>query len=187
MNRPLYVILLLVALFSCNKPKEEYFSITENNRKIDSASLEMEKLGFISEVDLSQLNNNLYSMGRIHFLINDQENSYYLMDDLSYQLFLCGNESDNDSIHITENINEKLEELKPIKTNQIIEILEKYQDKIVPKNNYPPLRISFALRNDTLKGPIIRNITEFMSERNMNSYFFRRMNDIELNKSQSLK
>ena len=190
MSKSIYLTVILFSIISCNKPKEEYFSITENNRKMDSIYKEMIEQGFVAEFDINQLLNYNYSMGSIHFLIYDSVDSYYRINNLNNTLLFCGNNNEfieedlrNDSIEFSN----KIQEIKQIKTSQIIEILEKYQDIIVSKDNNPAKRISFALRNDTLKGATIRNITEFMSERNMNSYFFRRMNDIELKKTQLQK
>ena len=95
---------------------------------------------------------------------------------------MCGNVPPmtvKDSINaVNENIS-KLKKINPIETREISKILSKYQKQIFNDGSFI-LEVSFALKNDTLKGDTMYNIIEFMENNNMKSYSMRRMNNDEL-------
>lgn len=191
-----YILILLILFYSCNKDKNEinltplihkkYFSVSENDKKLDSIrSIKRNESLEIIEINTDKRYNKQYHIGGIHFLIEDSIKSYYLVNYLENPILICGNIpplSENDSIKIlTENI-EKIQKIKPIKTGEIIGILKKYENKIVLNNSHIPLLISFALKNDTIKGNSIFNILQFMEKNKMTYYEIRQMNSEELKK-----
>ena len=162
---------------------KRYFSVSENNKKIDSIeniplSHDREQLRIIKD---KRFNEN-YHTGAIHFLIINEKQSYYLINYLEPQILMCGNVSPmtvKDSINAVNESISKLKKIKPIETREICKFLSKYQ-KQTYSDGRVPLEISFALKNDTLKGDTMYNIIEFMENNNMKSYSMRRMNNDEL-------
>lgn len=152
-------------------------SIKTSSSKNDSAIL----LPIIREDN--RLNKN-YFIGGIHFLIVDENNSYYVINSLE-RLMTCGNEppfSKQDSIWFIKENSKKIENIKSIKTSEITKILEENKNAIVHTWNNLPLTISFALKNDTLNGSTMYDIISFMEKNKMYMYTIRRMNEAELNK-----
>ena len=162
---------------------KRYFSVLENNKKIDSIeniplSHDREQLRIIKDKRF----NEVYHIGAIHFLIINEKQSYYLINYLEPQILMCGNVSPmtvKDSINAVNESISKLKKIKPIETREICKFLSKYQ-KQTYSDGRVPLEISFALKNDTLKGDTMYNIIEFMENNNMKSYSMRRMNNDEL-------
>lgn len=79
--------------------------------------------------------------------------------------------------------NQLTDKIKPIRTSEIIKILQQNQKAIVNTENQNPLNISFALKNDPLKGSTMYNIIRFMENNKMKLYTIRRMNEYELEKT----
>lgn len=162
---------------------KRYFSVSENNKKIDSIeniplSHDREQLRIIKDKRF----NEVYHIGAIHFLIINEKQSYYLINYLEPQILMCGNVSPmtvKDSINTVNESISKLKKIKPIETREICKVLSNYKKQIYNDGRIP-LEISFALKNDTLKGDTMYNITEFMENNNMKSYSMRRMNNDEL-------
>ena len=162
---------------------KRYFSVSENNKKIDSIeniplSHDREQLRIIKDKRF----NEVYHIGAIHFLIINEKQSYYLINYLEPQILMCGNVPPmtvKDSINTVNESISKLKKIKPIETREICKFLSKYQ-KQTYSDGRVPLEISFALKNDTLKGDTMYNIIEFMENNNMKSYSMRRMNNDEL-------
>ena len=162
---------------------KKYFSVSENNKKIDSIdniprSPDREQLRIIKDKRF----NEDYYIGAVHFLIINEKQSYYLINYLEPQILMCGNVSPmtvKDSINAVNESISKLKKIKPIETREICKFLSKYQ-KQTYSDGRVPLEISFALKNDTLKGDTMYNIIEFMENNNMKSYSMRRMNNDEL-------
>ena len=162
---------------------KRYFSVSENNKKIDSIeniplSHDREQLRIIKDKRF----NEVYHIGAIHFLIINEKQSYYLINYLEPQILMCGKVSPmtvKDSINAVNESISKLKKIKPIETREICKFLSKYQ-KQTYSDGRVPLEISFALKNDTLKGDTMYNIIEFMENNNMKSYSMRRMNNDEL-------
>ena len=193
MKKIILIFINLFILLSCTeklKKKDsslivhkKYFSVSENNKKIDSIeniplSHDREQLRIIKD---KRFNEN-YHTGAIHFLIINEKQSYYLINYLEPQILMCGNVSPmtvKDSINAVYESISKLKKIKPIETREIYKFLSKYQ-KQTYSDGRVPLEISFALKNDTLKGDTMYNIIEFMENNNMKSYSMRRMNNDEL-------
>ena len=193
MKKIILIFINLFILLSCTeklKKKDsslivhkKYFSVSENNKKIDSIdniprSPDREQLRIIKDKRF----NEVYHIGAIHFLIINEKQSYYLINYLEPQILMCGNVPPmnvKDSINaVNENIS-KLKKINPIETREISKILSKYQKQIFNDGSFI-LEVSFALKNDTLKGDTMYNIIEFMENNNMKSYSMRRMNNDEL-------
>ena len=193
MKKIILIFINLFILLSCTeklKKKDssiivhkKYFSVSENNKKIDSIdniprSPDREQLRIIKDKRF----NEVYHIGAIHFLIINEKQSYYLINYLEPQILMCGNVSPmtvKDSINAVNESISKLKKIKPIETREICKVLSKYQ-KQTYSDGRVPLEISFALKNDTLKGDTMYNIIEFMENNNMKSYSMRRMNNDEL-------
>ena len=193
MKKIILIFINLFILLSCTeklKKKDsslivhkKYFSVSENNKKIDSIdniprSPDREQLRIIKDKRL----NEDYYIGAVHFLIINEKQSYYLINYLEPQILMCGNVSPmtvKDSINAVNESISKLKKIKPIETREICKFLSKYQ-KQTYSDGRVPLEISFALKNDTLKGDTMYNIIEFMENNNMKSYSMRRMNNDEL-------
>ena len=193
MKKIILIFINLFILLSCTeklKKKDsslivhkKYFSVSENNKKIDSIdniprSPDREQLRIIKDKRF----NEDYHIGAVHFLIINEKQSYYLINYLEPQILMCGNVSPmtvKDSINAVNESISKLKKIKPIETREICKFLSKYQ-KQTYSDGRVPLEISFALKNDTLKGDTMYNIIEFMENNNMKSYSMRRMNNDEL-------
>ena len=193
MKKIILIFINLFILLSCTeklKKKDSnlivhkrYFSVSENNKKIDSIeniplSPDREQLRIIKDKRF----NEDYYIGAVHFLIINEKQSYYLINYLEPQILMCGNVSPmtvKDSINAVNESISKLKKIKPIETREICKFLSKYQ-KQTYSDGRVPLEISFALKNDTLKGDTMYNIIEFMENNNMKSYSMRRMNNDEL-------
>ena len=162
---------------------KRYFSVSENNKKIDSIeniplSHDREQLRIIKDKRF----NEVYHIGAIHFLIINEKQSYYLINYLEPQILMCGNVSPmtvKDSINTVNESISKLKKIKPIETREICKVLSNYKKQLYNDGRIP-LEVSFALKNDTLKGDTMYNIIEFMENNNMKSYSIRRMNNDEL-------
>ena len=193
MKKIILIFINLFILLSCTeklKKKDsslivhkKYFSVSENNKKIDSIdniprSPDREQLRIIKDKRF----NEDYHIGAVHFLIINEKQSYYLINYLEPQILMCGNVPPmnvKDSINAVNKSISKLKKIKPIETREICKVLSKYQ-KQTYSDGRVPLEISFALKNDTLKGDTMYNIIEFMENNNMKSYSMRRMNNDEL-------
>lgn len=186
---------------NCNKTKieknnqqnyltENRFILTQYKKFIDSIENNFPKndsMHIIEFPDSRKININ-YSMGAIHFLVANENESYYVINDLSPYSNWCGWESNdkesikNDSlIYIKRNI-DKVKKAELINNQEITKILEKYKDSIVNKMNPNPLSVSFAFEKDTLKGKTMYNTINYMEKNGMKSYFFRKMNTEEIYK-----
>jgi hypothetical protein len=191
-------IVFLFSLFSCTQTKKEdntlfipknNFIVSVFHKKLDSlAKIQTKKDSsriILNEYD-KKLNKN-YLKGYVHFLIIDNHISFYALDTLRPKFLMCGNKtefSEQDSIRFIRESNKLIDILQPIKTSEIIKILKQNQDFILNKeHNTSPLNVSFALKNDTLKGSTMYNIISFMENNGMKSYTIRRMNDYELTKT----
>ena len=193
MKKIILIFINLFILLSCTEKlnkkdsnlivHKKYFSVLENNKKIDSIdniprSPDREQLRIIKDKRF----NEDYYIGAVHFLIINEKQSYYLINYLEPQILMCGNVSPmtvKDSINAVNESISKLKKIKPIETREICKFLSKYQ-KQTYSDGRVPLEISFALKNDTLKGDTMYNIIEFMENNNMKSYSMRRMNNDEL-------
>lgn len=74
-----------------------------------------------------------------------------------------------DSIQITE-------------LDSILNIILKYKSKLISTDESwgTPKVVSFAVKNDTLKGNFIHDTIKLMNTNGINYYFIRRMNEDEL-------
>lgn len=188
-----YNLLIFILFFSCKKKENEivlnplihknYFSVSENDKKLDS--IRNNQKSEYHEINIDKRYNKQYHLGGIHFLIEDSLRSYYLINYVKNPVLMCGNIppfSKIDSAKIVNENIEKIQRIKPVKTHEIIQILKKYQSKITSNNNHTPLQISFALKNDTVRGNTMYNILQFMEKNKMSYYEIRRMNYDELKK-----
>lgn len=190
-------IVFLTFVFSCTRTQKEekkefisreYFSVSEFSKKIDSLksnAVKADSLIPMMPKEEKRLNND-YFQGSIHFLILDEDNSYYAINSLEPQISMCGVSpelSKQDSLDYISNSNQITDKIKPIKTSEITKILKKHKSAILNSYNNSPLIISFALKKDTLKGPTVYNIINFMEKDKMQLYTFRRMNEYELIKA----
>ena len=193
MRKTLLISIILFILLNCTKTinnedsksivHKKYFSVSENNKKIDSInniplSSDREQLRIIKDKRL----NEGYHIGAVHFLIINEKQSYYLINYLEPQILMCGNVPPmtvKDSINTVNERISKLKKINPIETREISKVLSKYQKQIFNDRSII-LEVSFALKNDTLKGDTMYNIIEFMENNNMKSYYIRRMNNDEL-------
>lgn len=193
MKKILLICINLFILLNCTKTiknedsklivHKKYFSVLENNKKLDSIndiplSPDLDQLQIIKDKRL----NEDYHIGAVHFLIINEKQSYYLINYFEPKILMCGNVSPmtvKDSIKSVNKSISKLKKIKPIETKKICNFLSNCQKQIYNDGRIP-LEISFALKNDTLKGDTMYNIIEFMENNNMKSYFIRRMNNDEL-------
>jgi len=190
-----FFLTIILLLSGCSKKQNDdgskllvhnnYFSVSENNRKLDSIknNLQSDSLEII-EIHKDKRYNDDYHIGAIHFMIYDSSKSYYLINYLENPVLMCGNLtalSREDSIKIVKKNTLKIQKSTAIKTNDIIQILKKYKANIV-NNSQIPLQITFALKNDTLKGNAIYNIINFMENNKMSVYEIRTMNEQEREK-----
>lgn len=195
MNRILIFSIFLLIL-SCKKTPEEkkdgnpfvnknYFSVSENDRKTDSIfNIKVNDSAEIPPpITFDKRYNSDYSIGAIHFLIEDNEKSYYVIKDLEPLILMCGNidpMSKKDSINsINRSIN-IIKKTKQIPTSSIEKILYDNWENIVNNKSQMPLQISFALKDDPLKGQTMYNIIRFMEDSKMYIYTIRRMNKDEI-------
>lgn len=203
MNRILTVSIFLLIL-SCKETAEDkkdgnpfvnknYFSVSEYDGKIDSTRINFvnDSLQILDNIIDKRFNPN-YSLGAIHFLIEDNEKSYYVVKDLEPFILMCGNVdpmSKSDSINSIKKSIKIIQKAKPIATSAIEKILYEHREKIVNNISNIPLKISFALKDDSLKGQTMYNIIRFMEDSKMYIYRIRRMNKDEINfiKNDSLK
>ena len=204
MNRILIFSIFLLIL-SCNKTTEEkndgnqfvnknYFSVSEYDRKMDSLSniKVNDSIEIPPPFPIEKRFNPDYSLGAIHFLIEDNEKSYYVVKDLEPFILMCGNVdpmSKRDSINSINKSIKIIQKARPIATSAIEKLLYEHRDKIVNNQSNRPLQISFALKDDSLKGQTMYNIIRFMEDSKMYIYTIRRMNKDEINfiKNDSLK
>lgn len=189
-----YIFSAFLLICSCKKIEneknltlahKEYFSISENNQKLDSIKNIRKDSREALEIHLDKRFNTNYHMGGIHFLIEDSIKSYYLVNYLENPFMMCGNIeplSKQDSINLVNESIEKIKNIKPIKTREIKNVLKKYQSKILSEKSNIPIEITFALKNDTLIGNSMYNILQFMEKNKMYIYNIRQMNDDELRK-----
>ncbi|MGX9987606.1 hypothetical protein [Soonwooa purpurea] len=200
--KQLFYFSIILLLMNCSKKSEEnsksqnylkenIFILSSYEKHFDSLENVYSKTDSIQilKFDEDKYFNPNYSMGAIHFLIVDQKESYYIINDLSpFLKNWCGWENtdkksiSNDSILLIKRNIEKINHAKLINNNEIIKILTKYKDSIIHTYNSYPLTISFAFRNDTLKGSTMFNTINYMESNGMNLYFMRKMNIEELNK-----
>ena len=203
MNRILTFSIFLLIL-SCKKTAEDkkdgnpfvnknYFSVSEYDRKVDSTRINFvnDSLQILDNI-IDKRFNSYYSLGAIHFLIEDNEKSYYVVKDLDPFILMCGNVdpmSKRDSINSIKKSIKIIQKAKPIATSAIEKILYAHREKIVNNKSNIPLQISFALKDDSLKGQTMYNIIRFMDDRKMYIYTIRRMNKDEINfiRNDSLK
>ena len=204
MNRILTFSIFLLIL-SCKKILEEkkdgnpyvnknYFSVSEYDGKIDSLSnIKLnDSIETPPPITFDKRYNSDYSLGAIHFLIEDNEKSYYVIKDLEPFILMCGNVdpmSKRDSINSIIKSIKIIQKATPIATSAIEKILYEHREKIVNNKSNRPLQISFALKDDSLKGQTMFNIIRFMEDSKMYVYKIRRINKDEINfiKNDSLK
>ena len=193
MRKTLLISIILFILLNCTKTinnedsksivHKKYFSVSENNKKIDSInniplSSDREQLRIIKDKRL----NEDYHIGAVHFLIINEKQSYYLINYLNPQILMCGKVSPmtvKDSIKSVNESISKLKKIKPIETTKICNFLSNYQKQIYNDGRLL-LEVSFAMKSDTLKGDTMYNIIKCMEDSKMKSYFIRRMNNEEL-------
>lgn len=189
-----FIIIFLLLSCSQTKEKEENdilipknsFSVSGFDKTMDSIKSSFPKndsIELLPIIEDKRLNKN-YFIGGIHFLIIDENNSYYVINSLD-RLMTCGDIpefSKQDSIRFVKENSQKTENIKPIKTSEITKILEENKNAIVHTWNNLPLTISFALKNDTLNGSTMYDIFSFMGKNEMHMYTIRRMNEAELHK-----
>lgn len=192
----LYFFSIFLLICSCKKNEyeknltlahKEYFSISENNQKLDSIKNIRKDSRETLEIHLDKKYNTNYHIGGIHFLIEDSITSYYLINYLENPILMCGNIdplSKQDSINLINESVEKIKNIRPIKTREIINVLKKYKSKILSEKSNIPIQITFALKNDTLKGNSMYNILQYMEKNKMYIYDIRQMNNDELIKIQ---
>ena len=203
MNQILTFSIFLLIL-SCKETAEDkkdgnlfvnknYFSVSEYDRKVDSTRINFvnDSLQILDNIIDKRFNSD-YSLGAINFLIEDNEKSYYVIKDLEPFILMCGNVdpmSKRDSINSINKSIKIIQKAKPITTSAIEKILYEHREKIVNNKSNRPLQISFALKDDTLKGQTMYNIIQFMEDSKMYVYKIRRMNKDEINfiKNDSLK
>jgi len=188
----------LLLLFNCCKNKkqdhrflisENYFTVSAFEKKVDSLNSQYKNSDFL-EVPADRYHNRLnknFLNGAFHFLILDNDHSYYAVDSSKLSPLLCGAQSafsKQDSLNFIKESNILTEKMHPIKTAEIIEILKQNQNIIIDKNNMRPCNISFALRNDTLDGTAMYDIINFMENNDMKLYTIRRMNEYEVRKTE---
>lgn len=96
-------------------------------------------------------------------------------------LLLCGNVDESDSIFLINETKTYLDSIQFIKPESISNFLQNNKADILNSEirNFPRT-VSFALKNDTLKGSLMHDIITTMESNEMNSYFIRRMNSYEL-------
>lgn len=204
MNRILLFSIFFL-LVGCKKTAEEkkdgnpfvnknYFSVSEYDGKIDSISNinVNDSIERPPPITIDKKFNSDYSLGAIHFLIEDNGKSYYVIKDLEPLILMCGNMdpmSKQDSINSVNRSIKIIQNAKPIPTAAIEKILYENREKIVNNISPMPLKISFALRGDTLKGQTMYNIIRFMEDSKMHIYTIRRMNmnEISFVKQNSVK
>lgn len=195
MNRILIFSIFLLIL-SCKKTAEDkkngnpfvnknYFSVSEYDRKVDSTRINFvnDSLQILDNIIDKRFNSD-YSIGAIHFLIEGNEKSYYVIKDLDPFILMCGNVdpiSKRDSINSINKSIKIIQKAKPIATSAIEKILYEHREKIVNNISNRPLQISFALKDDSLKGQMMYNIIRFMEDSKMYIYTIRRMNKDEIN------
>lgn len=192
-------IILLSFLFlvlSCTKSVEEkkdgnrfvnkyYFSVSENDLKIDSIL----KIKLNDSIErpppfpIDKRFNSDYSVGAIHFLIENNEKSFYVIKDLEPLILMCGNidpMSKQDCINSVNSSIKIIQKAQSIATSAIEKVLYDHRKKIVNNISNRPLPISFALKDDTLNGQTMYNIIRIMKDSKMFIYNIRRMNKDEL-------
>ncbi len=191
-------VIILFLFFRCTQTKKDEnellipknnFSVSLLNKKLDSirknhVKNDSSNILLLDRYD-KRLNKN-YLHGAIHFVIVDKNISYYAIDTFKPTVLMCGNQpsfSKQDSLIFIEKSNVFADKLQKIKTTEIIKILAQNKAAITQKSNGTPLNISFALKNDTLKGSTIYDIVSFMENNGMEFYTFRRMNNYELIKA----
>lgn len=193
--KEIIIFSIIFTLISCEKSKKiqeekdiliksNYFSVSENNLKLDSLS-NVHKKNSLEVLEFDEKYNENYIIGAIHFLIVDKNNSFFVVNYLEPFILMCGNTEEltsRDSINFVNKNTEVIKKIKPIPTKEITKILYKYKSKIIENEiNRIPLLISFGLKNDTLNGNTMYNIVKFMENNKMERYLIRRMNNDELN------
>lgn len=186
--------LLLILLSSCSetKKKENNLIISKNNfsvsgfdKKLDSLQNNNSKIGLETVPEINC--NENYLTGALHFLIIDENNSYYVVTALKSFVLISGNDnkfSKQDSLNYIEKSKEIIDNIKQIKTSEITQILKQNQHAILNTENRIPLNISFALKNDNLPGSLMHDIISYMENNGMKSYTIRRMNQYETKKTE---
>lgn len=178
----LIIVCLSIFIQSCNSKKdktdnennpEEIFILSEFISKNDSLRHAAENEGY-AVLDYSKSRYGNYTMGDIHFVILDENHSYYLLNYINPFPEIDYQPTKEDSILIHQSNINRLDALKPVSTDSIAEIIARNSSEL--KENQP---ILFALKNDTLKGAAISDAIELMKTKNLNIYFFRKINDEE--------
>ncbi|SFJ14776.1 hypothetical protein SAMN05421638_2303 [Kaistella treverensis] len=186
--------LLLILLSSCCETKKEKnnliisknnFSVSGFDKKLDSLKNNNSKIGLetVSEINY----NENYLNGALHFLIIDENNAYYVITPKKSFVFIYGNEnkfSKKDSLNYIEKSKEIINNITQIKTSEITQILKQNRHAILNTENRIPLNISFALKNDSLRGSQMHDIISYMENNGMKSYTIRRMNQYETKKTE---
>ncbi|MFA7615216.1 MAG: hypothetical protein WCY16_01375 [Weeksellaceae bacterium] len=158
--------------------QKEYFSLTEFNQNLDSLKQIWEKEGLEPELRRKGINPD-YDIGKIHFVIVDNQKSYYVLNS-NYPFLLFDNENtvkEDSNVFVSENI-KTIQKLQPIFTDSIIPILSKNKNEIRQKEWGLPA-ISFAFQKDTIEGNIMFEILNYMENNGLKRYTIRKTNPEE--------
>lgn len=191
-----FYLLMVILIFNCQSkektvevkktyPRNDRFIVSENDRWLDSIQnaiakegYEKAKITFIGDPDSIH-----FSMGKFHFMVLDEQNAFVISRASTYvDVVLCGTLVESDVEFKRNQINQYLDSIRPIPLNEIKNYLKANKDEIIAGKEYrdSPVNITFALKRDTLKGPFMYDILNFMEENGMKIYTIRRMNGKEL-------
>ena len=185
---------LVILIFSCQSkekaveeenvyPRKKWFSVTENDKRLDSVRIAFAKEG-VEEIKISYVGTpSDFPTGKFHFLILNEKDAFMISRVKTYiDGMVCGTDSEKDYTFEKEKIESYLDSIQPIKLSEIQNYLLQNKDKIIAGKEFrqSPAVVSFALKNDTLKGSFMHDILNFMESNGMRVYLIRRMNDKEL-------
>ncbi|MBA5628465.1 hypothetical protein [Moheibacter lacus] len=166
-----------------NYPRKDRFIVSENNRWLDSIKNAAFDKGLeIEQKTLRGIPSDFVS-GKFHFIILDEEDAFYYSKAKTYpDVLLCGVIDNSDIERERKSFNKYLDSIQPIKLTDIRKYLTENRDEIIAGKEYrqSPVNITFALKNDTLKGSFMHDILNFMEDNGMNAYMIRRINNKEL-------
>lgn len=166
-----------------NYPRKDRFIVSENDRWLDSIQNAQAEAGY-EKVKIHYVGSDFENTsGKFHFMILDEKNAFYYSKAKTYpDVLLCGIIDESDIERERVNFTKYLDSIQPIQLNDIRKYLTENKDEIIAGKEYrqSPVNITFALKNDTLKGSFMHDILNFMEENGMHIYFIRRMNDSEI-------